>query len=76
MRPDAHLVSKWLMCKEKAKDTGLDVDYLGDIFKVTGANGRHLGMFSTVDDVYSFLCGYEWGHADGLSIFYSREVKE
>jgi hypothetical protein len=53
---------RWEYCKIKAKENGLRIDISGDKFIVRNKkNGNVSGTLNYIDDLFSFLCGYEAG---------------
>jgi hypothetical protein len=63
---DADQVKKWQLCEKKARDNGL-VLTIKSTFALRKYAGQMLGTFSTVDELFCFLCGYEWGWSGGAT---------
>ena len=51
-------VQKWKRCEELAQTCGVSFE-IYNAFRLIDARGFTLGTLGTVDEVFSFLCGYE-----------------
>lgn len=49
---------------EKAQAAGWQVVSRGPAIEVTTKSGRHF-MFDSIEELYGFLCGHEWGYSKG-----------
>ena len=52
-------IQKWKRCEELVELLGVTID-VKEEFMLRNFEGLNLGAFSTVDEVYAFLCGYEY----------------
>jgi hypothetical protein len=57
---DAHQLQRWNLCKEKMDDLKIKFELKDNIF-LKLKDGRAIGIFNTIDELYAFLCGVEWG---------------
>ena len=64
---DAEKVRLYKACCQKAVEAipYLNVCIEHDNFMVYKPIGSLVGKFETIDSLYYFLCGYEWGTKDG-----------
>ena len=46
---------RYEICKEKAFNLGMDIQTKGKLFTI-----QKYGTFETTDELFFFLCGYEW----------------
>lgn len=54
-------IQRYDMVQKLIVKLGLFMQPVGEFIDIENTNGNTLGRFSTIDDVYYFLLGYEWG---------------
>jgi len=53
-------VQRWNLCIKKAEKLNIKIDIVGDWFALYSTDRKtNLGRMQTVDEVFSYLCGYE-----------------
>ena len=60
---DKYMIDRFYHCQKKAEKLGLGVIISpGDFFELQNKETHlTLGKFMAIDDIFNFLCGYEWG---------------
>lgn len=61
-------VTKYESCREIADRIGVKIEARWELIALTAKDGACLGGLSTVDELYAFLCGYEY-YASAKSLF-------
>lgn len=65
-------IQKWDRCYVLADECGLKVQTSGDFFEITHKNsGLTCGKIHTLDEVFSYLCGYTAGQSKTV---YKRKI--
>lgn len=62
---DTTLIYNWDRIQELIKGSGSKVRVVGDSFCLEGHRGNVMGMFRTINDLYYFLLGFDWGTTNG-----------
>ena len=53
---------KYKLCVKKCNENVLDLGVIGDDFVISKRNDNtSFGRFANIQNVFDFLCGYEWG---------------
>lgn len=63
---DVHLIKKWERCLELEDAYKLQINIRSG-FELKKKNGQFLGGFDTVEALYYFLLGYDWGWNNGVN---------
>ena len=60
---DKYMIDRFYHCQKKAEKLSLDITIpAGDFFELQNKETHlTLGKFMTINDLFNFLCGYEWG---------------
>ena len=62
---DAEKMGVYLNCNKKADDLDLNVKLNGSIISLSSNTRINIGSFDSIDGLWNFLCGYEWGYEKG-----------
>jgi hypothetical protein len=60
MSADGYDIQRWIRCQQIAEAYLLNID-IKETFTLTNSKGRILGTFENVNELLSFLFGYDWG---------------
>jgi len=66
-------VSKYEYVKKKAETLKLKIVPKSEVLYLYTKTGSNRGVFPNVDELYGFLCGYEWGIHKVASINKDKE---
>ena len=58
-------IQKYIYCMEKVKKNSLTNTINGDKISLFSEDKLILGSFENIDDLFEFLCGYEYGYDKG-----------
>lgn len=67
---DGFDIQTWNTCINKAKYLELEIEINGDSFLLS-----RFGVFRTVQELFCFLCGYEWGVDRGKTECKGTKIK-
>lgn len=60
-------IKKYERCIEIATSHGLKLIPKNEAIHIEGKNAKHYGGFLSIVEVFSFLCGYDWGKSESSS---------
>lgn len=63
MTDDTIKISLWKRCEELANENGARIS-VKESFRITRRDGTIIAGLSSVEEVHSFLCGYDWGKSE------------
>ena len=73
---DGYDVQTWLTCIEKINMNELTYELHGEFIHIKDKNKLMLGSFKSVEDLFSYLCGYETGLSKGVIIGLNKSKKK